>query len=233
MKNTTIEIISTKKIDAELKQFALDNGINIVDYNFLEYYYLDTKKIVLAFAENKNPLVFTSQHAVNAATILINKYNISLLNKTCFAINGTTAQLASANGFEVIDTATNSITLAEKIIHKKSQQVLFCCGNIRLQHLSEILTKNGILITEIEVYRKMLMPIKIDKKADGILFFSPSQIDAFLLQNELNNTTTAFCIGDTTAKHLQVKNHSNFIVAENQSIKSVIETAITYFLKHE
>ncbi|MFM2225580.1 MAG: hypothetical protein RJA07_1782 [Bacteroidota bacterium] len=229
MNNTTIEILSTKKIDAELKQFAFKNGINIVDYNFLEYTYLDTKEIVLAIAENKNPFVFTSQHAVNAVTILINKYNISLLNKTCFTINGATTHLALANGFEVIDTATNSIALAEKIIHKKKQQVLFCCGNIRLQHLNEILTKNSILIAEIEVYRKILMPIKIDGKIDGILFFSPSQIDAFMLKNSLPLDTPAFCIGDTTAKYLQLKNHLNFMIAKSQSVTNVIKTAIDYY----
>jgi uroporphyrinogen-III synthase len=99
--------------------------------------------------------------------------------------------------------------------------------------LKEILSENAIKVTELEVYQKVLTPIKIEQTIDAVLFFSPSQIDSFKMQNDLPIDTPAFCIGNTTADYLKSKKHINCMVAKNQSVKSVIETAITYFLKHE
>lgn len=45
------------------------------------------------------------------------------------------------------------------------------------------------------------MPKKVGN-LDGVLFLSPSQIDAFFAVNTLPENVPAFCIGNTTARYL-------------------------------
>ena len=228
-----IHIVSTRKIEADLKQMASEKNIIISDFDFLNYEYIQSQDIINLLSDNTAPLIFSSQHAVKAILQLLTKNNLQLKSKSCYTIEGVTENLALKNGFTILGSAKDSNLLANKIIEQKRDRLIFCCGNIRLNNLKDILIKNKIELLELEVYKKTLTPHKLHNNFDGIMFFSPSQIDSFLKTNSLSIDTPSFCIGNTTANYLKSKNHLNFIISKNQSVKSVIETAIIYFLTEE
>ena len=69
--------------------------------------------------------------------------------------------------------------------------------------------------------------LKISVKIDGILFFSPSGIKSFLLDNEIKNEV-CFCIGNTTAATLN-EITSNIIIAKKHKIEAVLKACIKYY----
>ena len=80
---------------------------------------------------------------------------------------------------------------------------------------------------EIEVYKTVLIPNKIDTFIDGILFFSPSGVESYLNNNSITSQI-CFCIGTTTAKALADKTN-NVILANQPSVENVIIQTIKYF----
>lgn len=226
----TIQIISARTLSADIKKAALTDGISINDFDFLIFGYEISKYNIDIIEQNTTPFVFTSKHAINSIANLLQNNTIQLKNKTCFAISGTTSALATQNGFEVLDEAVDSFTLAKKISATIESKILHCTTKIRLDDLSNTLRFHNILVNEIEVYQKKMNSIILNEPYDGIMFFSPSQVDSFLQHNKLLNNIPAFCIGNTTAKYLQNKNHNNCITATKPSIESMLEAINNYFL---
>ena len=224
-----IHIVSTRKIEAYLKQMAFEKNIIISDFDFLNYEYIQSQDIIQVLSINTAPLIFTSQNAVKAILQLLTKNNLQLKSKSCYTIEGVTENLALKNGFTILGSAKDSNQLANKIIEQKRDRLIFCCGNIRLNNLKDILIKNKIELLELEVYKKTLTPHTLDNNFDGIMFFSPSQIDSFLKTNSLSIDTPSFCIGSTTANYLKSKQHFNCFTSKTQTVKSVLDFAIEHF----
>jgi uroporphyrinogen-III synthase len=229
MTQSTINIISTRKIAQHLKQLAFDKGVKILDYSFLEYEYLQSKKIIDCLSSNDSPLVFTSQHAVISISLLLKKHGVELKNNQCYTIEGSTTHSAMQEGFTILGKAKNSESLAYQIVEQKNNKVLFCCSNIKLNHLCKILSENKITLNELEIYQKKIVPIKIDFDYHGVMFFSPSQVDGFLRMNTIQKNIPAFCIGNTTADYLKSKEHLVCIVSEKQTISDVVENVMRCF----
>ncbi len=79
----------------------------------------------------------------------------------------------------------------------------------------------AITIHNVEVYRTLLNTRKFHNNFDGIMFYSPSGIQSYLVDN-LNRDAVAFCIGQTTAN--EAKKHFNTVaVAKLSTIESVIK----------
>ncbi len=66
---------------------------------------------------------------------------------------------------------------------------------------------------------------KFDQKWSGILFFSPTGVPSFCMENDIENSA-AFCIGKTTSSEAK-KHSSNIFEAEKTTIESVLEKAIS------
>jgi uroporphyrinogen-III synthase len=60
--------------------------------------------------------------------------------------------------------------------------------------MKNFLSKKNIELKTINVYEKKISPKKIDFDYDGILFFSPSQIESFFQKNFLKENIIIFCI---------------------------------------
>lgn len=58
----------------------------------------------------------------------------------------------------------------------ESKSVTFFCGNKRRDELPEILTEQGIEVTEIESYQTQLTPRKLDEKNNGGIVFLALQV---------------------------------------------------------
>lgn len=218
-----VSLVCPRKIDPFLKNSALERGIVIQEYQFIHISYLDNQPLRKKLQASTFPFVFTSIHAVKA-TEAIAQGNA----KNCFCIKGNTARYARQMGFAIAAEAENAGRLAGFIIANAEKQVIHLTANIRRRELYEQLASAGIVVDVCEVYHKTMVPQKVGR-FDAVLFFSPSQIDAFLAANELKPDTPSFCIGSTTSAYLSGTGHLNIIQSAEADQTVLMQRVFEYF----
>jgi uroporphyrinogen-III synthase len=82
------------------------------------------------------------------------------------------------------------------------------------------LEENLIKVHEIKAYQTKLDPVELDSSIKGVMFFSPSTIQSYLLKNKAGERT-AFCIGETTANEAK-KHFKEVEVAKIATVEDVI-----------
>ena len=213
-----ISILSTKVLLSPQKQALLNEGFSVTEANFIktENSDFDLKGI------NDN-LIFTSQNA--AQSVLLHPKVEELKSKKVFCVGMKTKALLEENGFNVevyLDYASDLAEIITLIYAKESYT--FFSGNLRKETVPKALKAANVNFNEIQVYETTLTPQKIKKVVDGILFFSPSAIESYLMENKIKNEI-CFCIGSTTAEALE-KITRNIIIAAQPSVENVIEDVI-------
>lgn len=214
-------IISTKKLLSNQRQFLLNADFSVVEANFIE-----TSFLPIEINEIFDFLIFTSQNAVQA---ILNLKDLEYLKKiSVLCVGKKTEALLKKNGFQV-RVATNSANELTQIIAKdfNKNSFTFFCGESRLETLPHFFEENQYKWNSFEVYTTELVPVKIKSKANGILFFSPSGVKSYLIENNITNET-CFCIGTTTAKALENVT-KNIIIANQPSVENVIIQCINYY----
>lgn len=215
-------VLSTKKLSK--KQIALldKKKFALVHANFIKI-----KTLKFSLTQINDNFIFTSKNAIKS---LLKKTHIdSLKSKECFCVGEKTKIYLEKNGFKVVDFATDASTLAEIIVEKHSnKKFTFFSGTIRKDILPKKLIENDVAFNEIKVYKTVLQPKNIVLEINAILFFSPSAVESYLQKNKIENQTTCFCIGDTTAKALE-NTSKNIIIASQPNIENVIEEVIKYY----
>ena len=223
MSNLT-NIISTKELSDDLL-----NKLDPCLYNTIHNNYITTTPIPF----NKTEILNSSKHWIvtskNSLHILLTTYSKEELNETQFyCVGDKTAKLITDNKLNLITTATSSANLAHDIVEKYNHfNFTFICGEMRRNELDRILKSRKIQLNEFNIYSTTLSPIEVKRSVDGILFFSPSAITSYTSTNTITSETL-FCIGETTAT--EAKKHStNIIIAESQTLESVIESVKNYY----
>ena len=226
-----IEVLSTGELAPDLVTKATSNGISIDVVPFIQIEPIDDPKsgqVIDRLASTEATVVFTSRNAVDAVIkVLDNRkpdWNI-------YSIEGSTSELASAHFGKdrVIPGGFNGTSLANTLIQRSTaKEIHFFCGDQRRDELPDLLRSKSILVHEIEVYRTIPTPQRIDRKFDAILFFSPSAVNSFFSMNEWKEGTIAFVIGSTTATAV-VGKADHVIVAERPSRETVIDEVIGHF----
>ncbi|WP_036381242.1 uroporphyrinogen-III synthase [Muricauda sp. MAR_2010_75] len=214
-------VLSTKILTPSQKELFLNSGLGLVEYDALKIDFLNVE-----IPLNYSNYIFTSKNAVKAFLNQVKPSNLSKFNVFC--VGEKTKILLKENGLNVVKMAENALELGKNILkNHKNEHFLFLCGNKRRDELPALLTQNDIEFKEVEVYRTELNPKAFQRDFDGILFFSPSGIRSYLLENTLGNSTL-FCIGKTTATEAQ--KHSKHIVTANKpTVENVLVQAINYF----
>lgn len=207
---------------------AREHGILLESHDFLKIRLKDPAAFSAAIQQNSAPFVFTSVHAVSAVAAYDQQYPNTLAPKDCFCITGSTEAKARECGFKVLGHAVDASALARTIIDAGCKRVLHCSSANRREELAVGLTAGGVDLDYVEVYEKAAAPLKVDSFY-GVLFYSPSQVDAFLELNGLSDGTPAFCIGATTAAHLTGRGHTNVFIAPQSSTESLLHTTYQYF----
>jgi uroporphyrinogen-III synthase len=64
------------------------------------------------------------------------------------------------------------------------------------------------------------------------MFFSPSAVESYLTNNKIKNEI-CFCVGNTTAKSLELNKVKNIVIAEIPTIEDVIIEVIAYYNTEE
>lgn len=217
-----INIVSTKKLSDEQKKSLIN--FNVIDEDFISINY---RKVLSKGEDLGEALIFSSQNAVQA--VLQSDVLEHLKAKNVFCVGNKTKDLLTENGFNVVAYTGYAADLVEiiSLIYNKESYTFFC-GNLRRDILPNKLKENGITFNEVTVYETKLTPQKINKKIDGILFFSPSGVTSFLEKNKITNEI-CFCIGETTAEALENHKINNIIIAENPSVENVITEVVEYY----
>lgn len=218
-------VLSTKVLTPSQKELFLNSGLGLVEYDALHIEFLKPE-----IPNTYQNLIFTSKNAVKGFLQLTEGVNYS--EYKVFCVGEKTERFLQENGLFVIKMAENSFELAKYIVkNHKNEAFLFLSGNLRMEDLPETLSKNNIRYEEVEIYRTHLNANCFNRKFDGLLFFSPSGVRSYLLENSFGNEM-AFCIGPTTA--VEAKKHTDqVIVATKPTVENVLVQAINYFKKHD
>jgi len=214
-------ILSTRKLSRSQRELLLNAGIGLVEKDFISIEPLEFS--VEDLPEN---LIFTSRNSVE---LFHCKYSEEdLRNWNIFCVGEKTAALLSSKGYSVKETEDYGASLARIIAeHYQGREFVFFCGKKRNPDLPEYLRRHQVNFREIHLYNTLFTPSKIDRIFEGVLFFSPSGVQSFCLENSLSGSL-AFCIGTTTAAEAE-KHTRNLVLATKPTIESVIVQVIKHF----
>jgi len=234
MKENNITILTTRPLARTTMEMATDAGVTIDTATLIETHSTidhDIAEEVRKYATEEIAVVFTSMNAVEA---IMDVLEVDGINPewTIYSMGGTTQQLIKSYFVEseLVATATNSTELAETIIENEEQEVVFFCGNQRMNELPGMLQQNDIVLNEIIVYETVELPVKITTPYNGILFFSPSAVRSFFAVNNLPAETVLFAIGKTTAEAIKKVTNNTLIIGDFPNKEQLAEKAVGYFL---
>jgi uroporphyrinogen-III synthase len=225
-------ILCTRPVNELLIREANQLGIAIDIIEFIRTEAIinnELKKQINDLAHQSLTIVFTSMNAVEAVR---NQLDIKPASWRIFCIGTATQKLVveEFDGRSIVGTANSAAELADAIIAEGTiNKVVFFCGDQRRNELPEKLAANNIDVTEIEVYKTFQLNETINKKYNGILFFSPSAVDSFFGSNKINTTTILFAIGNTTANTIKKYSKNKIVISEKHGKEDLVEKAIAYF----
>ncbi len=210
------KVFSTKNLTAGQLQLFKE-GLAVQAEDFIK---ISPNRIPLSVL--KNPIenvVITSQNAVEALLTSVPKEELKFTNIYC--VGRRTKRLIENRLGKVKHSANNAKKLADYLVeYMEGLEVTYFCSDQRMDDLPAILTENRIVVNEIEAYKTKLSPLKVPEGVEGIMFYSPSTVESYLLENKPDKI--AYCIGETTAKAAQA-HFSDVRVARIPSIESVID----------
>jgi len=232
MPQNKITILSTRSLRDEFIRDAESKDILIDVVPFIKTEFIaseETQHKIEKASTVPATIVFTSGNAVEAVAQKIKDQNPAW---EIFCISHATMQSAEKyfGKKSIAGVADNAKELAESIINSKANQVIFFCGDHRRDELPELLKKSDTQVKEIMVYKTIITPQKIEKNYDGILFFSPSAVKSFFLNNKGNDQTILFAIGNTTADEIK-KFSKNKMVISDKPDKTFLLEKVSYYFK--
>lgn len=227
-----INILCTRPLDEALVEEALLQSIVIDEISFIEteaIKNIEVQQEIEQTALMTATVVFTSMNAVEAVADYLDGQPVRW---SIYCMGNTTRQLVKKyfGEHQLAGIANNAAELAELIAKDTSiDEVIFFCGDQRRDELPAILHRNGIDITEINVYQTIAVTHLIDKIYFGILFFSPSAVASFFTKNKLPATTVIFAIGDTTANEIKKYSTNKIIISNQPGKENLVRKMIEYF----
>ncbi|WP_233265997.1 uroporphyrinogen-III synthase [Formosa sp. L2A11] len=219
LKMPITSILSTKTLYKEYKDILTKANIQVTEYNAIaiEFVDFDSEMIV----ENA---IITSQNAAKA--VIENK----LVIKNCFCVGEKTMAYLEEYGQNVSKMKLYASDLAHYIIkHHNKDTFTFFSGNLRRDILPNTLKENKIGLKEITVYNTIPAPQKIEGQFDAILFYSPSGVSSYLMENTITNETL-FCIGKTTAEAIP-EHFKNIVIPSSPTIENVLHAVVKHSKK--
>ena len=229
--NNRVSVLSTVLLDQQLIDKAAVQGIAVDTISFIQVEAIKDKELNEEIAELSTlPItaVFTSANAVRAISSAL-KAGSAGWDIYCIG------QATKDAVFEYFDTeviagvANDAAELAGIIIDDDLSEVVFFCGDKRMNTLPDLLREADVTVYEITVYGTVETPHLAVKSYDGILFFSPSGVNSFFSINTIGKHTVLFAIGSTTANAIHQQTDNKVMICAVPSKDNMIEEAILYF----
>ena len=219
-----INILSTKTLSKDLINILPTSNFNTLSIDFIQINTIPFDKTEIL--NSSNHWIISSK---NTLSVLFDTYSLEdLTHINFYCVGDKTSKIIKSNNLKLITSALSSAELAQDIVDNHNQtNFTFIGGEMRRKELVRILKNRAIQLNEYNVYSTSLFPCEIELKYNGILFFSPSAVQSYVLKNTIT-TEQLFCIGNTTAN--EAKQYStNINIAQNQTIESVIELVKTHY----
>lgn len=231
---SNIRILSTAPLHEDTAQILTASNLRIEVVPFIETKSTVTSKITHRIAElEENPavVIFTSKNAVNAIKPMLSR----IPDWKIFCIQGKTSESVATLWAkeQILGVAPYGKELGEQIMaycklhHIK--ELVFFCGNTRLDTIPAMAASNNITIEELTVYETIPVPRTITKVYDAILFFSPSAADSFFAHNTMAAQTVLFAIGTTTKAALEKYCSNKIITGEFPDKTALLHQLVNYF----
>lgn len=171
------------------------------------------------FKKEHENVVITSKNAVESLLTQATKDELKFKNIYC--VGRKTKRLIERRIGPVKHQEKSAKKLAEYLVeYIDGTEVTYFCSNLRQDELPNVLRENGLKVNEVEAYTTKHAPAEIDKNIDGIMFFSPSAVESYLLKNTPHKV--AYCIGETTAAEAR-KHFKDVRVAKIPTVESTID----------
>jgi len=230
-----ISILSTAILGKDVTGVVDANLFSVTESAFIDVRSLDgteLRRTIVSYTDAGIPVVFTSKNAVKAVAGLVcdNEPEWKI-----YSLGPGTSKLVAQlfPGSTIVGTAPSAEELASIVVSDGNKEVVFFCGDIRLDTLPDRLRKAGVRVRETIVYETISSPETIDGVFDGILFFSPSGVKSYFEANGVGPETVLFAVGSTTAAEVAKYTGNKICVSEVPKKEEVLKTAIGYFLENE
>ncbi len=229
--NNKASILSTASLDQPLIDRAVADGVAVDVMSFIRVEHIVDEELqeeITELAGLPITAVFTSANAVRSISDIIKGCR---LDWDIYCVGNATKNAV----FELLDTdvvsgiGNDAAELAELIIADDIMEVVFFCGDKRMDTLPELLREEEVTVYEVVVYQTTETPQIASRGYDGILFFSPSGVASFFKVNTIGPATVLFAIGKTTGEAIKQHSDNKLIISETPSKENVVADAVEYF----
>lgn len=213
-------ILYISKNECELKPeflaFIRDNNIQLIAHSMIEF-----KATSFTFQANENEACFFGSK--RAVTFFLKQHTIPSHVLIC-CIGNTTAEILENNGYKVDfvgDNASDAQQVAQDLVSFLGDKKLCVIrSNISMRSIPKAFPPSQV--SEICVYETVLSPMQIKEIPDVLVFTSPSNVDGFLLKNEIKSHQQLIAWGKTTQKHLESKGFSSTFTLKNSNENEIL-----------
>jgi uroporphyrinogen-III synthase len=233
MPGNKISILCTRLLDPQHIKRAVEHNVHITMLPFIEIKFSDESTFTAQMSQlslQKINVVFTSVNSVESVARYIDENP----NWNIFCIGGITKDAVSKHfgDTSIVASARNASLLSRKIIEQGNiKEVIFFCGDQRLDDLPETLRINNIRVQEVIVYYASQTPHEVQEDYEGIMFFSPSAVHSFFSVNTIRTDVVLFSIGKTTTATIQTYCVNKVITSEWPGQENLLEKIFEYYKK--
>lgn len=192
-------VLITKELNNKQRALASDYGLKVTELPFIKIKF-EYDTVDIPFAE---AWIVTSANGAKYIDSHFDEFPKEKRPKVIFAIGESTAEHIKNLNIPIempnYGTAEN---VAELVLKSGVESAVLFTGNLRRNVLPNAL-KDKIEFTEFFVYETELLNHQLDmEEFDGIAFFSPSGVRAFIQSNQINNHKV-IAIGTVTRQAVQ------------------------------
>ncbi len=225
-----ITLLSTIALDGPLIDKAKKRGMELDALSFIRVNYAtaDMEPELMELRDLPITAVFTSANAVNAIADIV-LLSEAAWNIYCIGNATKNAVMESFSETAIKGMANSAAELAEVILADNVLEVVFFCGDKRMDILPDLLRADEVSVHEMVVYETIETPHVVEKSYSGILFFSPSGASSFFSVNTPGSTCVLFAIGGSTAEAIKKYSANKIVLSETPSKENVVDDAINYF----
>lgn len=229
MESTKKYLLSTRPLPKAIHEEGAKKNVIVEELSFIATKAIKDETLnekIKTLSTKQHTVVFTSMNAVEAVAAQINE----VPDWKIYSVGNTTRQLIEEKwgADKIVATADNAQRLGERLIDDDIQEIVFFCGNIRRDELPNKMRSEKRQVEEVVVYETEETPTKLEREYDGILFFSPSAVQAFYSQNKPLKSTTLFAIGKTTEEAIRQHKSHKIVVANVTDKVEMAQQAIDY-----